>query len=242
MDVDLLETHKRLYKNLLKETNPTQIKRLHDDFLATYTYDAISLEGNCNLPIEEVRRVINTGFNKESNKRESHEILNHVSCYNVITTLVKDDKDLTEEQFKDLHDLLVKNIMVGGVYRNVNVRIIGGAHQPPDYLKVYDKMRELFDSLKTIKLDDFDKGVYLHANLAKIYPYVDGNGRVARLALNYYLIKAGLIPITISKEYKDEYFMNLEIFKVNKDIKPLSNFIIKLINEQYEKNIEFLDL
>ena len=93
-------------------------------------------------------------------------------------------------------------------------------------------MAKLFDSIKD--LDDFDKGIYLMASIAKIYPFLDANGRLTRLVLNYYLMKAGYIPISIPIDKKDVYFRALESFKVDKDIEPLTNLVISLLNSRYE--------
>ena len=59
----------------------------------------------------------------------------------------------------------------------------------------------------------------------KIHPFLDGNGRVARIILNYELQKYGLKPITISYSEKEHYFQLLEEFKVNKNIEPFINYL-----------------
>lgn len=242
MEKDLLNVNKKHYEILLNDLDPKVLEKLHDDFLVSYTYDAVSLEGNNKKPFSDVRRIIKIGTVMNPNDKDEKEIINHVAAFNKVLELLKRNRDLTEEQVKDIHDILLKDIIIGGVYRNVNIKIIGGAHQPPDYIKVYDRMGTLFDSIKTLDLDDFDKGIYLMASIAKIYPFLDANGRLTRLVLNYYLMKAGYVPISIPIAKKDIYFKALESFKVDKDIEPLTNLIISLLNSRYEiinQDLEF---
>ncbi|MDY0278023.1 MAG: Fic family protein [Acholeplasma sp.] len=241
MGKDLLEMHKKNFENLLHDKKITNC-HLNSDFVVTYTYDAISTEGKNKIPFEGVKSLIANGKIGNYSEREQKEVLNHVACFEKIVKLSESKKDITEEQLKDLHELLMRDILIGGVYRNVNIQILGATHQPPDYVKVYDRMKKLFDVVATSELDDLDKGIYIHAQIAKIHPFLDGNGRLARLTLNYYLIKAGYIPITIPLDLRDEYFKNIEIFKVEKNIKPLTDFIKDLINKRYELLIDELEV
>ena len=57
--------------------------------------------------------------------------------------LVSSRKVLTEDILKDLHEMLVSGIFLGGQYRKVNIQIKHSMHQPPDYVKVYDRMARI---------------------------------------------------------------------------------------------------
>jgi Fic family protein len=46
----------------------------------------------------------------------------------------------------------------------------------------------------------------LHFDLLTIHPFVDGNGRSARLLQNLYLIREGFAPILIGPQEKSRYF------------------------------------
>lgn len=242
IEKDLLEVHKRQLESLMREKELSNLELIDKDFLAVYTYDAISMEGKNKVPFEKVKTLITKGTISGYSEREGKEILNHIEAFNLILSYLKNNKDLTEEQVKDLHELLVKDIFIGGVYRNLNIQITGAMHQPPDHIKVYDRMGKLFDKINDSELTDLDKGIYIHAQIAKIHPFLDGNGRLTRLILNYYLMKAGYIPITIPLALREEYFKNIDTFKIEKNIEPLTNFIMKLLNERYEKLIEKLEV
>ena len=86
-------------------------------------------------------------------------------------------------------------------------------------------MKKYFDTIYDSNNDLYYNIAFSHLQLAKIHPFLDGNGRVARIVLNYQLKKNGLKPVIISVENKDEYFNLLEEFKVNKNIEPFIDFL-----------------
>src|SRR5690606_11931416 len=114
-------------------------------------------------------------------------------------------------------------------------------HQPPDYVKVYDRMAKFFYDLEHFKGTALQKGAFAHATIFKIYPFLEGNGRLARLVLNYILIFDGYMPVSIPVDQKDLYLQHLDTFKVEKDISPFVNYIYTLLLDSYEKYIDYLE-
>ena len=95
-------------------------------------------------------------------------------------------------------------------------------------------------------VNNSDKGeletvAYAHLQLAKIHPFLDGNGRLARLILDFFLIKYGYLPISIPAKRRLEYFDLLEEFKVNKTQVPFEKFLEELVNREYDRMIEVID-
>lgn len=241
METQLLEVLVRNLATLLQDKKISSLDLVDQEFLSKYTYDAISLEGTNRMPYEKVKHLIELDTKPDYSEKEINEVLNHVKCFNTIKKWALEKSDLLEDDIKDLHNMLEANIYVGGIYRNVNIQIRGAIHQPPSYVKVYDRMKRMFDDLKRLELNDFDKAIFIHANLAKIHPFLDGNGRLGRLVLNFYLIKLGYLPITISIDNRNEYFESIDKFKVDKDLEPLKNFVIKELILRYETIIEQLE-
>ena len=90
-------------------------------------------------------------------------------------------------------------------------------------------MDKYFTYLKEASKEDILEYIsYSHLQLAKIHPFLDCNGRLARLVLNYELLVNGFKPVIITYKERDEYFKVLETFKVEKDIKPFVNFLEEL--------------
>ncbi|MFR5828366.1 MAG: Fic family protein [Adlercreutzia equolifaciens] len=65
---------------------------------------------------------------------------------------------------------------------------------------------------------------YLHAQLVDIHPFADGNGRTARLLMNYVLLKLNGAPCTISADDRLAYFGALDAFHQEGELVPFIDF------------------
>ncbi|MED0672660.1 Fic family protein [Aneurinibacillus aneurinilyticus] len=72
-----------------------------------------------------------------------------------------------------------------GTYRRENVLISGAWHIPPDVLQVLEQMREMMEWYQgeAQELHPIVRAAMLHSTFVKIHPFIDGNGRTARLLL-----------------------------------------------------------
>ena len=154
---------------------------------------------------------------------------------------IEDEKDPRNGQvFKDVHEILMKDIAIGGIYRNVNIKINGSNHTPCDYLKVYDRMGKFFYDIENYEGSVIELAAYTHLQIAKVHPFLDGNGRMARLMMNYQLISHGYLPVSVPVKHRNEYFEALEEFKVNKNATPFIEMLETLLNKEYDRAIEMI--
>lgn len=234
----LLDIEKKTYEDLIKnKENKQKLSELEDKFEKEYVYCAIKLEGSNKARQEGVNRILNNQTVKLS-EREIKEIKNQLKALRKVNTLVKQKKQLNDEIVKDIHEILVKNIMPSG-YRTVNIQIPGASKQPTDHLKIYDRIERLFYNAS--KYDDpIEKAIYIHADYAKIHPFLDANGRLSRLILNYVLMLNGYLPIKISPNIKEKYFGCLDDFKITKKIDSFIEFIYKLLIDRYKQTNKLL--
>ncbi len=241
MEKDLLEVQVKHLSNVLKECDSKQAEEADRKFALTYTCDAVAM---CDkqMSLEDVEHISKTKVLPDFSERVQKEILNHLKAYEYVKKEVHDNRPFSEEFIKDIHEILVDGIFPGGFYRNVNISIFGAAHQPPDHIKVYARMSRFFNTVDQFDGTDLEKATYAHASIAKIHPFVDANGRVAKLVLNYFLIKYDYLPISIPLDLMDEYIKNLEIFKVEKNLKPLTQFFRLILLKRYDDVLSFLDV
>jgi Fic family protein len=243
MEKDILEVQRNHLHNILKELNHTALDSIMEAFKVVYTYDAISLEGQNRIPFEDVKKLIQRKTLLEYSEREQKEVLNHLKAFDKIINMLAHKESMNEDVLKDIHEMIVDGIFQGGVYRNVNIQMMGSTHQPTDHAKVYDRMHKLFSSLETTQFDSpLDQAIYIHATLAKIHPFLDGNGRLARLVLNYHFMKADYLPVSIPIRLKETYIEALEVFKIDKNITPLKTFFETLLIQRYEDVINALEI
>lgn len=242
MNYDLLEVDKLHFNRLRDSVNEKRVEDLFDYFIKRFSFESIMLEGTNVLTESEVAHLIKTKIIvSELIERDQKEVLNYVKAFQFIFEMVKLRKKLNEEILKDIHEILTEGILIGGRYRQVNITIKNSMHQPPNHLKVYDRMEKLFYDLDNFKGNAIQKGAFAQSQILKIYPFLDGNGRLSRLILNYYLMFEGYMPVSIPLNLKEEYFKSVDIFKEQKLIKPIEEFFYKLLLEQYEDYIIFLE-
>ena len=67
---------------------------------------------------------------------------------------------------------------------------------------------------------------YLHAELARIHPFADGNGRVARLMMNLALMRLGHPPVVVFEEDRLAYYGALDAFDEAEDLDALKSFLM----------------
>ncbi len=198
-------------------------KKITIDFLIDFIYNSISFETSV-VSKEEVTRIINGDLaNLEKNKITI--VNNNLNGFIFMVNLLEKKEAFTENILKDLHEIIMKDLGVGGLYRNVDISVMGSNHTPPSHIKVYDRMKKYFDIINSPTDNLEEQIVFSHLQLMKIHPFLDGNGRCARIVLNYELLKNNFNPIILDYSKKAEYFACLEEFKVNKNINPFIDFI-----------------
>lgn len=71
-----------------------------------------------------------------------------------------------------------------------------------------------------------EKAAWAHAELVKIHPFADGNGRTGRLIMNYILMEDGFLPTSIKKDTTQEYFKTLEHYEMTNNLKPFVSLLV----------------
>lgn len=235
-----LEEKKLYVQDNLKYVPVEEVNLFNYNFACVYTKNSSCIEGNTMVSVEDVVS-ITKGFQVRIDETLKRSIYNHFRTYNFMLEYIKEQKPFNEDFVKDLHEMLLDGIINGGLYRNINLSIRNSKHTPCDYIKVYDRMKKYFDTLANYGGTSLQKAAYAHLQIAKIHPFLDGNGRLARLILNYMLIEGGYLPISIPAKEKLQYFDLLEEFKVNKTQVPFEEYLEKKLNKEYDRLIELID-
>lgn len=207
----------------IKTLNDLQLSAISNDFLVDFVSNSLSLDTTL-VTKEDVQNIID-GNTDGINERIVLLVNNYLDGFLFGVTLATKNETFTENDLKDIHEKVVNGFSNGGLYRNVDISIRGSNHTPPSFIKVYDRMRKYFDEINQESDNIYYKIAFSHLQLMKVHPFLDGNGRLARIVLNCMLLHYGLKPIIIRYEEKDHYFEMLEEFKVNKNIEPFIDFI-----------------
>ncbi len=78
------------------------------------------------------------------NLREIYEQVNHQKAFRYVKNRIEEGCALDEKAVKDIHAMLMENILAGGVYRNVDVYISGAQHTPPSPNDMYRQVKDFY--------------------------------------------------------------------------------------------------
>jgi hypothetical protein len=92
--------------------------------------------------------------------------------------------------------------------------------------QIHDQLGELFPNLQQSKLNPIEKAAYAHIRIVEIHPFMDGNGRTARLLQNTILKEAGCPPVPVGKNYNEAVKLSLD----NKYFTIYKNYICSMID------------
>lgn len=152
------------------------------------------------------------------------------------------DKRLEVADILKLHELFYRRIdpSQAGTFRTVPV-FISGSHYPlplPEQIPVLmDKFLVWYQQNET-ELHPLELAALTHQKFVFIHPFVDGNGRVARLLMNLVLLRFGY-PITIIPPIlRLEYIATLE--KAHRNTNDFIQFIIARETETLRELLRLL--
>ncbi|KZE79060.1 Fic family protein [Paenibacillus elgii] len=197
-----------------KRPLPTHtLRSIREHLIVNWTYHSNAIEGNT-LTLSETKVALEGITIGGKTIKEHLEVINHKEAILYVEDIVRRQEPLSEWQIKSIHRLILKGIQddFAGIYRKENVLISGARHIPPDALQVPLAMEQFiqwYDS-EGEQLHPVAKAAMVHSDFVKIHPFIDGNGRTARLLLNFELMKNGYPPIVVEKENRLAYYSALD--------------------------------
>lgn len=215
---------------------PEALKSFEKSFDVEYAHNSTAIEGNT-LSLIQTKAILEDGLSIGGKTlREIYEVANHAKAFSFLKTCVLEQKPLDESIAKDIHALLMENILPGGIYRNVDVRISGAGFKPPVPNEMYRQIKLFFADLAyRADLNPIELAAWTHAEFVKIHPYVDGNGRASRMLMNYQLMAKGFLPVSIAKENRLEYFEALEAYAVEGRLLQFADMVADLEEKRLDE-------
>jgi len=189
-------------------------RKLEEQFMVEWTYNSNAIEGNT-LTLKETELVINRGLTIGKKSLSEHfEAINHKEGIQYLYDFIKKKKELSEDTILALHKIILKNIddTEAGHYRTSNVMITGAVHIPPSAVKIKKLMGEFFEWYykNKKKMSVAELSAWVHYKIVHIHPFIDGNGRTARLLMNLILIQNGYPPAVILNVDRQKYYRALK--------------------------------
>lgn len=199
------------------------LKKIEDALAIEYTYESNRIEGNT-LTLQETELVVNEGVTIAGKSMREHlEAINHAEAIDYIKDFARSGIEISERTIKEIHALILHGINreSAGRYRSVPVLISGSRHIPPQpYLidKLMEDFMIRFREMEGEKVHPVLIATYLHDELVRIHPFIDGNGRTSRLLMNLYLLRNGYVIVNLkgTDESKSVYYTALEASHIEK--------------------------
>lgn len=221
------------------------VKNLEEWFRIELTYTSNAIEGNT-LTRQETALVVEKGITVQGKSVEEHlEAINHAKAMDFIKTLAgKKRQDIENNDILNIHRIILKKIddVNAGRYRAVAVRLKGSETILPNALKVPELMEKFIDWLQGESLDHPIKiAVDAHFKLVSIHPFVDGNGRTARLMMNLLLMQEGFPPAIVRKEDRIDYISSLEKGQTKSDLTDYYTFMFEAVDRSLDIYLKALE-
>ncbi len=227
-------------------------------FRLDWNYHSNHLEGN-SLTYGETKALILFGITAQGKTLKDHfEITGHNEAINWVIDLVKGERPLTENFIRELHTLLLKEpyevdaitpdgkptkklIKVGSYKTTANHvktktgEIFRFATPEETPAKMFDLLHWYSQKTKEENGNPILVAAEFHYRFIRIHPFDDGNGRTARILMNFILMQFGFPPCIIKsdKESKDEYFSVLQLADAG-NIEAFVTYIAKNLNRSLE--------
>jgi Fic family protein len=192
-------------------------------------FSSTSIEGNP-LPLTDVKRILQT---KPEHTRDSEkEVLNYNNALVELNNLIKSKKGVFDTALilniqKNVTKGLIEKHRCGRLRQEPvfvdNPRTRRTAYLPPEQAEVPGLLGGLLAYVKSNvnKIDPLILAGIFHKQFVIIHPFVDGNGRTARLATKVLLANMGLDTFSL---FSFENYYNKNVSNYFKEVGLLGNY------------------
>ncbi len=229
-----------------KITSVYDLDKYLDSFRILFAFHSGKIE-NEEITYHDTREIFENGrvLNYTGSPRAMFEQQNQKLCYEVLKEKIVKKESLSIELIKEIH-----KVLTGGTYderRYITNEERPGEFKKHDYVtgihevgsaveNVEKDMTELIAEVNEYKGKDVLKAAaYLHARFEYIHPFADGNGRVGRTLMNYYLMTHNHPPLIVYDEDKRLYYECLQKYDETEELNPLYEFFKYEAEKTWEK-------
>ncbi|MBR2675072.1 MAG: Fic family protein [Mogibacterium sp.] len=205
-----------------------------DNFRVLFAYNSNRIE-NTDTTYHDTREIFDKGSvsGYTGELRTLFEIQNQKYCYDFLREKIVNREEITPVLICELHKILMSGCYDEsrwekgerpGKYKIYDYVTGDGVGSAPE--DVADDMKSLCGEIANIPEEKaLTAAAYLHLKFESIHPFADGNGRVGRTLMNYFLMTHGLPPTVLYEEDKKLYYMALAIYDKSEEISGFEEFI-----------------
>ena len=257
--IQLLKT--KVYERILSKKKtldsfrplpPQLVQKLWEQMQIEFTYNSNAIEGNT-LSLRETQLVIQEGITIHGKSLREHlEARNHPEAIAYIEKLAQKGSVIEQDDILKVHKFLIRGIddQNAGKYRTGQVRVAGATFMPPQADRIQPMINELLQTLSRNpdELTPIELASFFHHKLVYIHPFIDGNGRTARLLMNVILLRNDY-PFTVLLKVDRPKYLRALSEADHGNLAPFANFIARSVERSldmyllaFEKEAEILTL
>jgi Fic family protein len=138
--------------------------------------------------------------------------------------------DLYEALYRPSVDAGITDVAALRGWRSASIGLRGWRYVPPNPKKIPDLIGGLERFAARKDIEPITRSLLVHLEFVTIHPFMDGNGRLGRLLMNYALLGAGCPWVTIRSDERIPFFRAIERAQVDNDAVPFIEFVWHLIS------------
>ena len=206
----------------LQPLSPENQKRLDTKFMLEFNYNSNHIEGNTLTYGQTVSLLLHGTTDGTALIRDYEEMTAHQTALEMVKIEASSaERPLTEAFIRQVHQIMLRKdyIPVGknftvhaGIYktRPNSVKTATGeifeyASQEETPALMTDLVEWYNTAEKEAKMSPLEMAALFHYRYIRIHPFEDGNGRIARLLVNYILAKHGYPMIVVHESDRNGY-------------------------------------
>lgn len=233
---------KKRYEHLVKTLSQKKIKDIEKRMEIEFVYNSNKMEGSTLTRGETslVLQGVTVGHKPLSSiiSKSLDDIQaagNHPKAMNLIRKLAFDKTyKITEGNIKSIHGMIMNGIISdAGQYRTDERIVRGAGFTPPPPYEIRPSMKKLIGLINNNpdELTPIELASQVHYDFAWIHPFSDGNGRMARLLLNFVLLR-NRYPFTVIQDVERKtYLHTLRRMDVEGDIDPFTMYVARCVEQ-----------
>ena len=217
------------------------LRLLDESEVPESVYNSNAIE-NSTLTLEDTERILLGGeISRHMDLREVNEAQNLARAVDYIRTHHAESMSL--DLFRLLHKMLLTNIddAIAGRFRSTGEYVRVGTHIAPAPERIESLLTDLLVRYASdLGAHPVERLARAHLEFEHIHPFVDGNGRIGRVILNYLLYQQGFPPVIVRTKGKEKYYAMLRSYDTAGDEKPFAGHLATLMLESMHRRIAYL--
>ncbi len=234
----------KLFENLFIDLKTSEFKNRTDrnattisfrNFAFFESYFSNSIEGTV-FEVEEAKKIVDTNRPLPARNEDSHDVL---GTYKIVSN--KEEMSITPGSAEDLLNIIIyrhKILLDARPDRNPGLlkdkNNFAGLTAFVDFNLVKGTLMQSFDFYKALD-HPFSKAAYIMFVVSEVHPFLDGNGRIARIMMNSELVEAGQAKIIIPTVYRDDYLGTLRKLTRQSNTQPFVRMLQRA--HEFSENI-----